>query len=183
MKLKHLGAYARSKQACEKLVRESGLRYKIIRPTLVYGRGKNGLRALMNYIQHLPAVPVFGNGHAKEQPIYVEDLAKLAASCALDEEGPEVLELGGKEAMEYDEMVEIMAASIGKRARIVHLPFAPFYHGLSLLEKLNLPLPISSEQVAHIAEDLDTDMGPVCQRYHIELADFSEKVGEGVLCK
>ncbi len=176
--LKHQGTYARSKQACEKLVRESGLKYKIVRPTLVYGRGKNGLGSLMGYIQHLPAVPVFGNGHAKEQPIYVEDLAKLAASYALDEEGPEMLELGGKEPMEYDEMVQIMAASIGKRARIVHLPFAPFYHALSLLEKLNLPLPISSEQVAHIAEDLDTNMGPVCERYHIELADFADKVRE-----
>ena len=177
-RLKHPGAYSRSKQACEKLVRESGLKYKIIRPALVFGDGVNGITALMGYIKHLPAVPVFGNGHAKEQPIYVEDLAKLAASYALDEEGPEMLELGGKAPMEYDEMVGIMAAIIGKRARIVHLPVAPFYHGLSLLEKLNLPLPISSEQVAHIAEDLDTDMGPVCERYHLTQVDFEEAVRE-----
>lgn len=175
-RLKHRGAYAESKLACEKLVEHSGIRTKILRPALVYGKGENGISSLMTYIRRLPAIPVFGNGRAKEQPIYVEDLARLAARYVLDEEGAPLVELCGKEPMEYDHMLRLMAAILGKKANIIHLPFAPFYYGLRMLEKLNLILPLTSEQAAHIAEDLNTDMGPLCERYGVSLADFSEKM-------
>ncbi len=177
-RLKRCGAYAKSKRRCEQLVRESGFSVKILRPALVYGPGENGLTSLMGYIKCLPAVPVFGNGRAKEQPIYVSDLAKLAVCYILDDEGSAMVELCGEKPMEYDAMVRIMASAVGKNVRIIHLPFAPFYYGFQMLEKLNLPLPISSEQVAHIAEDLVTDMQPVCERYRVTLSDFSEKMKE-----
>ena len=174
VRLKHRGAYAESKRVCERLVRESGLRTKIIRPTLVYGAGKNGLTSLLSYIRILPAVPVFGSGHALEQPIYVKDLAKLTVKYMLDRQTEEVVEFGGKEPMEYDEIVWKLAGMIGKTTHIIHLPFIPFYYGLQFLEKINLALPISSEQVAHIAEDLVCDMSGVYRKYQIGLADFGE---------
>ena len=43
VRLEHRGAYAERKSRCEELVRESGIPFGIIRPALVYGRGKNGI--------------------------------------------------------------------------------------------------------------------------------------------
>lgn len=173
-RLKHTGAYARSKLQSEKLIQKSGLKAKIVRPALVYGKGENGLASLMYYIKHLPVVPVFGSGHAKEQPVYVADLAKLVVCYMLDDQSNELIEFCGKEPMEYDAMVRLMAQTIGKKVRIIHLPFGLFYHSLQLLEKLNIAVPISSEQVAHISEDLVTDMSEICDRYQISLTDFAE---------
>ena len=159
VRLKHRGAYAESKIRCEELVRESGIPFGIIRPALVYGKGKNGITSLMSYIRKLPFVPVFGDGHAKEQPIHVNDLAKLTVRYVLDTEASQVIELCGREAMEYDELVRRLAKKMGKKkVRILHLPFLPFYYGLLMLERLNLVLPVSAEQVAHIAEDQEGEM-------------------------
>ena len=174
VRLKHIGVYSRSKLQCEKLIRESGLKTKIVRPALVYGKGKNGLTTLMHYIRSLPVVPVFGNGRAKEQPIFVTDLAKLVICCMMDHQASELVELCGKEPMEYDAMVRLMAQTMGRKARIIHLPFRPFYYSLLLLEKLNIALPVSPEQVAHISEDLVADMSGICKRYQISLTDFAE---------
>ncbi len=174
VRLKHCGSYAKSKRACEQLIRESNLRIKIIRPALVFGKGENGITSLMNYIQNLPVVPVFGDGHAKEQPIYVKDLAKLTVKYVLDANAEEVVEFCGKEPMEYDEIVQRLAEQVGKAPRIIHLPFTLFYYGLYVLEKMNITLPISAEQVAHIAENLSCDMHDICERYQISLIDFRE---------
>lgn len=176
VRLKHRGAYAESKIRCEELVRESEIPFGIIRPALVYGKGKNGITSLMNYIRKLPFVPVFGDGHAKEQPIHVNDLAKLTVRYVLDTEAPEVIELCGEEAMEYDEMVRRLSKQVGRKVRILHLPFLPFYYGLLILEKLNLVLPVSAEQVAHIAEDLESEMQEIFEKYQISMRSFGRSM-------
>lgn len=165
VKLCHCGMYAKSKQKSEDLARRSGIPYKIIRPSLVFGGGVNGISNLMKYMKRLPVMPVFGNGHAKEQPIHVEDLAKLSVNYLLDPEDEELLEVYGRESMEYDIMLKQIATVIGQNIFILHLPFKPFFYVALLLEHMNLPLPITAEQMAHIYEDLEANMEKIYKRY------------------
>lgn len=55
----------------------------------------------------------------------MNDLAKLTIRYVLDTWTPQLIELCGKETMEYDELVKRMA-KMGKKVRILHLPFLPF---------------------------------------------------------
>ena len=91
--------YAQSKEKAEQLVRESGLEYAIVRPTIVAGAG-SGVLAGLEKLATLPVMPVFGDGRTRVQPIAVEDLAdflvmilerELFSGGTFEFGGPEVL--------------------------------------------------------------------------------------------
>ena len=65
--------YAQSKQAAENIVKESGLNYTILRPTIVIGKESPILRSLEK-LAKMPVIPIFGTGTSQIQPIYIEDL-------------------------------------------------------------------------------------------------------------
>lgn len=95
--------YARTKLAGEATLRDSGLRWTILRPSLVYGDGSYGGTSLMRGLAGLPAiVPVAGDGHFPFSPVHVRDLAKAVrivcedgrhANVTLEPAGPETLSL------------------------------------------------------------------------------------------
>ena len=95
--------YARSKLAGEHALRESGLGWTILRPSLVYGEGSYGGTSLMRGMAGLPfAIPIPGDGRFVFTPIHVRDLARAVriaceeerfAGQTLDPVGPETLEL------------------------------------------------------------------------------------------
>jgi NADH dehydrogenase len=76
--------YSRSKIACEKMIKQSGLNYTIIRPTLVYDFGKGSIEfdAFLNYLKAFPVVPFIGRGNAIKRPVRVDALKKgLTSIC------------------------------------------------------------------------------------------------------
>src|SRR5262245_7542984 len=70
--------------AAELAIETSGLKYTILRPTMIYGspRDRNMWR-LIRFMKYSPIVPVFGDGaHAYlQQPIYVDDVAAAILGC------------------------------------------------------------------------------------------------------
>jgi NADH dehydrogenase len=68
--------YSVSKRKCEEIVSASGLRYTIIRPTLVYGeqRGGQEFDLFLAYLKRFPVVPFIGKGSAVKRPVFVGDI-------------------------------------------------------------------------------------------------------------
>jgi uncharacterized protein YbjT (DUF2867 family) len=76
---------AKSKQirlSAETAIGNSGLKYTILRPTMIYGspRDRNMWR-LIRFMRYSPIVPVFGDGNSLQQPIYVGDVTQAIVSC------------------------------------------------------------------------------------------------------
>jgi uncharacterized protein YbjT (DUF2867 family) len=139
----------------EKLVRESGLDYTIVRPTMIYGSelDKN-LHRLLRFLDRSPVFPVFGSGENLWQPVYHEDCATgvyeaLVRPAAVGES----YDLPGAEPLTYLELVKTAAGALGRKPRIVRLPLEPVRRTLVAAERLRLPLPIKSEQVLRLRED------------------------------
>ena len=81
---------AKSKQvrlAAETAIETSGLKYTILRPTMIYGspRDRNMWR-LIRFMRYSPIVPVFGDGNSLQQPIYVGDVAQAIVSCLCNDQ-------------------------------------------------------------------------------------------------
>src|SRR5262249_47967900 len=80
---------ARSKavrQRAEDAVRGSGPPWTIVRPTMIYGDpGDRNLIRLIRWVDRFPAIPVFGPGTFRLQPVHADDLA--VAVVALLERG------------------------------------------------------------------------------------------------
>ncbi|WP_439815989.1 SDR family oxidoreductase [Zavarzinia sp. CC-PAN008] len=96
-------AYARTKLEGEAELRQSGLDWTILRPSLVYGDGSYGGTSLLRGLAALPvAVPVPGRGDFPFTPIHVADLARCVrlaltaphlVRCTLEPVGPETMSL------------------------------------------------------------------------------------------
>lgn len=143
------------KLAMEKLIKESGLSWTIVRPAMIYGSelDKN-VRKLLRFLDLSPVFPMFGDGENLWQPVYHEDCAKGAYEALAREAAVhQTYDLPGKRPITYNDLVESAAEAIGKKPRISHLPIEPVRRALALAEKFRLPLPVKSEQVLRLRED------------------------------
>src|SRR5437870_8958073 len=114
--------YHRTKRQAEQLVRDSGLSHAIFRPSIINGPESAPIQLLARLHCWSPAVPVFGDGRFPTQPIWVDDVA-LAFACAVERHAVSgVFELGGPQALTYEEFL----LAIGRAARcsrpLIHIP-------------------------------------------------------------
>jgi len=174
--LKTKGNYANTKLMAEEEIKKSGLEYMIVRPALIYEGRTGSLGKIMDYVEKLPFVPVFGNGNAKEQPIHIDELVSLTVAMIKDFRSGTILYAAGKEAMTMRDMIKIIARTMNRKARVLPVPAKPVHAVLRLLEKANIHIGIYSEQVAHMSEDLAADMTGTLKLYPVELKSFEENI-------
>ena len=147
--------YAQSKEQAEEIVRTSGLRYTIVRPTIVLGQGAQVWKGLSR-LARFPVIPIFGDGRTLIQPIWVDDLADFIIDVLkADRFQKETLEVGGIESISVEEFL-LRASRLlrGSEPRTIHLPLEPFRKAFSWLEPLFLPvLPVTAGQLASFRFD------------------------------
>lgn len=129
--------YAQSKERAEEIVRSSGLRYAIVRPTMIAGEGSPVVAGLSR-LASLPIIPVFGDGRTLIQPIHVRDLVEFIL-LILDRDlfAGETFELGGPEVISIEDFLkQIRRRRTGAAPKTVHLSLGLLIPVLTLLEKL-----------------------------------------------
>ena len=139
----------------EVLLPGSGLRWTVVRPTMIYGSElDHNMHKLLRFLARSPVFPLFGSGENLWQPVYYEDLAR-GLYTALTRPGTEgqTYDLPGLRPLTYLDLVRMAAGALGKKARIVRLPAEPVRRALQVAEGLRLPLPVSSDQVLRLRED------------------------------
>lgn len=147
--------YAQSKEQGEAIVRASGLRYTVIRPTLILGVGSPNLRSL-GTLARLPIIPIFGDGQTLLQPIDVGDLvAFMILLLQRDEFHGETLELGGPERISVEDLLKEIHRRTSKLPPLVmHLPFSIVSRILRGLEKVFYRfLPVTLGQLSSFRYD------------------------------
>lgn len=94
----------------------SGLSYRIIRPTMLFGQGDVLLGVMLRLMRRYPFFPMFGDGTYHVSPIAVADLARV---LLLEARGgvQGVVDLGGPERLTYRELTDRMFRLLGKRPR------------------------------------------------------------------
>jgi nucleoside-diphosphate-sugar epimerase len=147
--------YAQSKEQAEHIVRSSGLRYTILRPTMILGRRAQIWQGLSR-LASLPLVPVFGTGRTMIQPIWVDDLAAFMIEILkTDRFHNETLEIGGLESISIEQFL-VRASRLLRKAepRVVHVPLTPIRTALAWMEPLFLSiLPFTAGQLASFRFD------------------------------
>jgi len=113
--------YFRCKAQIERMLKESGLSYAILRPAVLFGGEDILINNIAWTLRHFPVFGMFGDGKYKLQPIYVEDLAEIAVRQASEAENC-VIDAIGPESFEYRELVRIIGRIIGKERLILPMP-------------------------------------------------------------
>jgi len=113
--------YFRGKAELESALRESGLSYAILRPTVLFGKEDILINNIAWMLRRFPLFGVFGDGNYKLQPIFVDDLAELAVEAA-DSNVSMVRDAIGPETFTYRELVSVIGRAIGRERAMVSIP-------------------------------------------------------------
>jgi len=113
--------YFSGKARIERALRESGLSYTILRPTVLFGKEDILVNNIAWMLRRFPVFGVFGDGSYRLQPIYVDDLAALAVAQGNATED-RVIDAIGPETFSYRELVRTVGEAIGKRRPILGIP-------------------------------------------------------------
>lgn len=112
--------YFQGKAVLEKLLRESGLSYAIVRPTVIFGDEDILINNIAYLLRRFPIFAIPGAGKYRLQPIFAEDMAKLCVQAGNSTENL-LVNAVGPDIFTFDEMVRLIARQIGSRAVIFHL--------------------------------------------------------------
>jgi len=138
--------YYAAKWAIEHTVESSGLEYVLVRPSFVFGRG-GALPTFVRQVKLSPVVAVIGPGTARLQPVWLEDVAQFFATIVDDARAPgRTWELGGPDVVTWDELYLAIAETLGKKRRLVHVPFSLARAGARLTEWIP-GAPLTTDQV------------------------------------
>jgi uncharacterized protein YbjT (DUF2867 family) len=113
--------YFRGKGVIENTLRESGLSYAIVRPTVIFGPEDILINNIAWSLRNFPVFVIPGSGEYRLQPVFVEDLAELAVNAAEKSTNIE-LDAVGPEVFTFNELVYLLADLLGRTVRIVHAP-------------------------------------------------------------
>jgi len=139
----------------ETIIKESNLVWTIIRPTMIYGTPKDrNIIKLIKWIKSLPILPIFGNGQSLQQPIHVKDVANALLDVIFNEKTfYKSYNISGKNFLTYNEVIDIICFKINKKVIKLFLPYKICAKILQKIERLNIKLPIKSEQILRLNED------------------------------
>jgi NADH dehydrogenase len=147
--------YAQSKEKSEALVRDGGLRYTIVRPTMILGR-ESPVWLGLSKLASLPVLVIFGNGKTQIQPIHVDDLVdSLLHIVDTDRFQNETLEMGGRDSVSIEEFLAQAHRRLrGRPPRRLHLPMGLVLPVLTFLEAIAYSvLPLTVGQLSSFRYD------------------------------
>jgi len=153
--------YFSGKAKLEHALIESGLDYAILRPTVLFGKEDILINNIAWVLRRLPLFGVFGNGLYRLQPIYVDDLAKLAVLHGKTNIN-EIIDAIGPETFTYRDLVKQIGIIIGKPRPVISLPPWLGYLSGSIIGKLVGDVLITREEIEGLMQDLlCTNSSPV----------------------
>lgn len=162
----------------ENAIRESGIAYTIIRPSMIYGTEKDrNMTKLLRFLNRWPVFPIFGRGDNLMQPIYVQDLADGILASIFQEELSRNKEynLCGPFSLTYRELLRCCLNALNRKVRLIHIPQSLAEMAAAIGEKIP-GFPITKEQVMRLSEDKCFDIQLAVKELGFSPRPFAEGV-------
>jgi len=140
---KGLVPYYRAKWEMERAVVEAEIEHVIFRPSFIFGRDGGILPTFKRLAKLAPVTPITGPGTQRIQPIWIDDVAEyFARAVTLPEAADHTFELGGPDAVTWNEFWERLKRALGVRRPSLHVPMGFMRLNALLTERLpgNIPL-------------------------------------------
>lgn len=164
--------YHKTKWAAEEAVRNSGIPWVILSPSVIVGPEDRFVNLLAGMIRSFPGalgfVPVIGNGKNKLQPIAVDDVAECVAKAAVND-GLSAKEyaLTGPDVFTFDELLDtIMSVLVAPRWKI-HIPMG-LAKIAAILTRMIPWAPVSRDQLLMLEENNAADNSSLRRDFGIE---------------
>ncbi len=113
--------YFRGKAILERTLQSSGLSYGILRPAVIFGNEDILINNIAWILRRFSIFGVFGDGGYRLQPIFVDDLAKLAVELGHGRDN-RIVDAIGPETFTYRELVCTIGTALGRPRPMSSLP-------------------------------------------------------------
>ncbi len=113
--------YFRGKAFNEQAVRDSGLSYAILRPTVLFGTEDILINNIAWLLRHFPVFALPGNGNYRLQPVFVDDLAELAVAAGSVQENL-LWDVVGPDIFTFKELTHLIGKTIGHPRPLLATP-------------------------------------------------------------
>lgn len=158
--------YFRAKLAAEQTVASSGVEHVVLRPSFVFGADGGALPRFLRIARLAPVTPVLGPGTQRVQPIWIDDVVR-AVRLGLEKDGAVggPIELGGPEAVTWNDLWGRLKTALGTRRPALNVPFWLARGPAAVLEKLpTAPLTRDQLRMLEGPDNIVTDGGASMRR-------------------
>jgi uncharacterized protein YbjT (DUF2867 family) len=166
--------YHRTKGAADAALARLGVPYLVLRPSFVYGSGDRSM-ALFLALAAQPVTPVPGDGQYRVQPVTVEDVVRaLAMAVERGECSEGIVAVGGREALTFDALLDVLARRLGRRhgARKLHVPWSVMGVLAALTDAAGGRGPITGEELGMLRRGNVADNRAFVERFGFEPLAF-----------
>jgi uncharacterized membrane protein YphA (DoxX/SURF4 family) len=164
--------YHVTKNRADIYLRESGLNYAILHPSVVYGDdGKS--TALFQALATLPLTPIVGNGQQALQPIRIEDLVVTVQKSIESSDMAIELNLVGAEPITYEGLLQTFRKWLGYReTNSISLPI----FGTNVIGKVLEEPTVNHDNIIMLNEGNSADVMPLKNFLGYEPIGFKENL-------
>jgi uncharacterized protein YbjT (DUF2867 family) len=179
-----VSAYQTTKWRAEEEVRQSGMEYVILRPSLIFGPGDGFVRQMIDVMRSAPLFrPVVGSGRYLFRPVYIDDVVTCFVSALTNPAATnQTVELVGGEELTLNEILARIAECVGVKKPAVHVPFGVMYAAAAVLEKVLKRPPVTTDQLRMLSEGSTCDPSAMRRIFGIESIGFHKGLTQ-YLCR
>jgi NADH dehydrogenase len=157
---KDLVPYYGAKWEMEQEVKSAGIPYVVFRPSFIFGKDGGILPTFSKLARIAPVTPIVGSGTQRIQPIWADDVAAYFAKAVdLEAATDGTFELGGPDAVTWNEFWERLKRIRGNRRPSVHVPIGLMKMNALITERLpgNIPLTRDLLKMLEAGDNVVTD--------------------------
>lgn len=162
--------YTRSKIAFENMLFESSIPFVIIRPDMLYSADEKKMQEQRSYMEKGFAICI-GNGQSLRSPTHINDLVELVHRVITTKQFTnKVYEIGSPIPYSQEQVLKIVAASIGRNPFIVKIPTLVAQLLFQVTKK------VDPEQARTIGYDRVADLRALREDFGLHPRDFNTGV-------
>ena len=170
-------AYADTKLRAEELVKQSGLTYCIIQPSMMYGpTDDKNIGYLINFAKKMPIFPIPGHGRWPRQPLYIDDICRLILHFLDEFPENKVYSINGKDTIFFKDMIDAVFHELGGFKMRLSLPIPLFKFLMVTYQKFSGNQQFTSDQVDSLASCDVFPEYPWWEEFHIPVTSFNEGI-------
>jgi len=175
---KDLVPYYRAKWEMEQTVQGSGIEHVVFRPSFVFSGDGGILPTFRKLARVAPVTPIIGSGEEKIQPIWIDDVAAyFAAAVDKPEAANRTFELGGPDAVTWNEFWRRLKGELGQRRPSVHVPIGLMRLNALVTERLPGNIPLTRDLLTMLEHgDNVTSNDDAVQTFGLTLVPLDEQL-------
>jgi len=175
--------YHTTKFAAEEEVRNSGIPFVVLRPSLIVGLGSAFVKQMVEVMRAAPFIrPVPGTGKYRFCPVHVDDVVEcFTQSLANPATTGQTIDVVGGEELTLDEIGEAIAEHLAVRKAVAHVPIPVMKAAAAIFSILPMRPPVTSVQLRMMEEGSTADPTHMKRIFQIEPEKFRAGLGRYLL--